>query len=194
MTKIEIFDPPMCCSTGICGNSSDPTLVNFASDIEWLKKQGVEVIRHGLALEPTEFAKNEAVKNLLNKKGNDCLPIITIGTTIISDSCYPSREQLASMCKVQYNDDEAPPIHREENCCCGVDCDCGTAQVPDFDYAKTKCNCSNAASEDNCYCEQDFNSNSNAKNSMLKAMLICGLLFIIFFGVSYLIYYAFNKP
>ncbi len=42
--------------------------MTFASDLEWLKKQGVDVVRHGLSFEPAEFVKDEAVKDLLNKK------------------------------------------------------------------------------------------------------------------------------
>lgn len=124
MIKLEVFDPEMCCSTGVCGSSADSTLVVFASDLEWLKAKGVEVVRHGLSFEPAEFLKNEAVKDLLHKKGHSCLPIITIDEKIASDSCYPSREKLAKLCEIEFDDEEAPPFHREENCCCGVDCDC----------------------------------------------------------------------
>ena len=29
MNKIEIFDPAMCCSTGVCGPSVDPELTEW---------------------------------------------------------------------------------------------------------------------------------------------------------------------
>jgi hypothetical protein len=124
MSKLEIFDPPMCCKTGICGEHPDFTLVTFASDLEWLKAQGVEVERHCLSLEPNEFNQNEAVKNLIDKDGSKCLPVLTLNNQIVFKGEYISREKLANICKVQYNSDDAPPIHREENCCCGLDCDC----------------------------------------------------------------------
>lgn len=154
MLKVEVFDPPMCCTTGICGSSSDPTLVVFASDLEWLKTKGVDVVRHGLSLHPAEFAKNETVKNLVNKEGNGCLPIILVDKNLASKSCYPSREKLAQICNIPYDEEEAPPIHREENCCCGVDCDCTQGQIPEGPCSCTvpNCNCTNAASEDNCTC------------------------------------------
>jgi len=88
MLKLEVFDPPMCCATGICGNSVDPKLVTFASDLEWLKKQGVDVVRHGLSFEPAEFVKNEAVKSTLQSDGDGCLPILVIDNKIISKACY----------------------------------------------------------------------------------------------------------
>lgn len=43
--KIQVFDPPMCCSTGVCDPSADPELVRFAAALDWLKRQGVEVER-----------------------------------------------------------------------------------------------------------------------------------------------------
>lgn len=125
MLKLKVFDPAMCCSTGICGNSVDPKLVTFAADLEWLKKQGIDVVRHGLSFEPAEFVSNEAIKNLLNKEGNDCLPALLIDKEIVSKGCYPSRKKLAEICgiewKAEYEKQEATPIEIET---CGPDCDC----------------------------------------------------------------------
>lgn len=179
MLKLEVFDPPMCCSTGICGSSVDPTLVTFASDLEWLKTKGVDVVRHGLSLEPTEFVKNEVVKNLLNKEGNGCLPIIMIGTQIASKSCYPSREKLASICKINFDEEEAPPVHREENCCCGVDCDCSPTQIPEnmCSCSIPECDCKSASAEDNCFCAPDCNCpKPNVNNNITKIMFVIFLL------------------
>lgn len=131
MAKLEVFDPPMCCSTGICGNSVDPTLVTFASDLEWLKQQGVNVVRYGLSFHPSEFVKNEDVKRALQVEGNGSLPILVFNNNLVSKTLYPSREKLAQMCNVEFNDDEAPPVHREENCCCGIDCDCDATKLPE---------------------------------------------------------------
>lgn len=150
MTKIKIFDPPMCCSSGICGSNDDPTLVVFASDLEWLKKQGVCVERHGLSFEPAEFSKNENVKNILCKKGNRCLPIILLEEEIVSQGYYPKREKLAEICKINFNEDEAPAIHREENCCCGIDCDCNHEGTLENVCAIQDNSCANAPAEDNC--------------------------------------------
>lgn len=153
MPKLEVFDPPMCCSTGICGSSDNPTLVTFASDLEWLKKQGIEVLRYGITLEPVKFLKNEAVQSILNVEGNSSLPIITIDGEIVSKGHYCSRLELAKLCEVEYNEDEAPPIHREENCCCGVDCDCSPVEPNRPSSCGAECDCTNSATEDNCYCE-----------------------------------------
>ena len=45
MASVEVFDPAMCCSTGVCGPSVDPALARFAADLEWLAGQGVAVAR-----------------------------------------------------------------------------------------------------------------------------------------------------
>jgi len=55
MQKIQVFDPPMCCSTGVCGLEVDPALVRFAADLEWLKESGVDVERFNLSQEPAAF-------------------------------------------------------------------------------------------------------------------------------------------
>jgi len=131
MLKLEVFDPPMCCATGICGNSVDPKLVTFASDLEWLKKQEIEVVRHGLSFEPNEFVKNEAVKSTLQSDGNDSLPIVVIDNEIVSKACYPTREKLAELCNVKYDEQEFIPVQIEESIGCGPDCDCHKSALSD---------------------------------------------------------------
>jgi len=32
--KIQVLDPPRCCSTGVCGPNVDPELVRFAADLD----------------------------------------------------------------------------------------------------------------------------------------------------------------
>jgi hypothetical protein len=50
--KFQIFDPPMCCSTGLCGPGVDPALVTFSADLDWLKRQGIDVERCNLSQQP----------------------------------------------------------------------------------------------------------------------------------------------
>lgn len=123
--KLEVFDPPMCCATGICGNNVDPKLVTFASDLEWLKKQGIDVVRHGLSFEPNEFVKNVDVKTALQQEGNDSLPIVIADGKLAYKGIYPSREQLAKTCNITWKEEfakeETPKIEAE---ICGPDCDC----------------------------------------------------------------------
>lgn len=130
--KLEVFDPPMCCATGICGNNVDPKLVTFASDLEWLKKQGIDVVRHGLSFEPNEFVKNETVKNTLQSEGNNSLPIVIADNHLVYKGIYPSREQLANTCnitwKTEFATEETVKVAAEV---CGPDCDCHKSALSD---------------------------------------------------------------
>lgn len=96
MQKLEVFDPAMCCSTGVCGPVVDPVLPRFAADLEWLKNQGVAVERYNLAQQPEMFAGKEIVKQALDEKGMNCLPLILADGRIVSRGVYPSRKELAA--------------------------------------------------------------------------------------------------
>ncbi len=103
MKKIEIYDPPMCCSTGICGPSVDPRLTRFAADLDWLKKKGLEVTRFNLAQQPGAFVHNAGVRAELGVKGNSCLPLIVIEGAIAASGGYPDRGKLAELAGVTYD-------------------------------------------------------------------------------------------
>lgn len=95
MSKVQIYDRPMCCSTGVCGPQVDPVLPRFAGDLEWLKSQGHQVERFNLAQQPQEFTANGQVQQLLTSEGVDCLPLVLVDDRVVSRSEYPSRENLA---------------------------------------------------------------------------------------------------
>jgi hypothetical protein len=95
MTHLDVFDPPMCCSTGVCGPSVDPRLAAFAADIDWLSSQGVSVTRHNLAQDPPSFVSHPIVNDLLQREGDACLPVVIANGEIIGHGAYPRREELA---------------------------------------------------------------------------------------------------
>ena len=68
MKKLEVYDPPMCCSTGLCGPQVDPVLVRFAADVKWLQDQGIQVQRFNLSQNPGAFVENDVVKQALTAK------------------------------------------------------------------------------------------------------------------------------
>ena len=94
---LEVFDPAMCCATGVCGPELDPRLAQFAADLEWLTSQGVEVARHNLAQEPGAFVANATVKKLIGRWGSSCLPLVLHNQQIVTRGRYPSRSQLAAL-------------------------------------------------------------------------------------------------
>ncbi|NBC03977.1 MAG: arsenite efflux transporter metallochaperone ArsD [Bacteroidetes bacterium] len=101
--KIDVYDPAMCCSTGVCGADVDDELANFANDVKWLKSQGVEVQRFNLGQEPEAFKRNEQVLHLLKNEGSDCLPIIFFNGEVVSEGKYLSRSELSNL--LSFDDD-----------------------------------------------------------------------------------------
>ena len=69
MSNIQVFDPALCCSTGVCGTEVDPVLVDFAAAVDWAKKQGAVIERFNLSQQPLVFAENETVKLLMRFVG-----------------------------------------------------------------------------------------------------------------------------
>lgn len=94
MTALTIYDPPMCCSTGICGTDVDQRLVDFAADLDWLKAQGVPVRRINLSQEPAEFVANGAINALMQASGGEDLPALLVEGSVVSKGRYPSRAEL----------------------------------------------------------------------------------------------------
>lgn len=93
MKKLEIYEPAMCCSTGVCGVDVDPVLVQFAVDLQWLGQEGVDVVRYNLSQQPQAFAANPAVVKEM-EAGMDRLPIVVVDGHIVSTGVYLSRDQL----------------------------------------------------------------------------------------------------
>ena len=95
MKKIEIFDPAMCCPTGLCGTNINPELMRIAVAIETLKRQGVTVIRHNLIDEPQIYVSNQTVNNYLQKHGAEALPITLVDGEVAVSKTYPTTRQMS---------------------------------------------------------------------------------------------------
>jgi hypothetical protein len=100
MKALTIYDPALCCPTGICGVEIDQNLVDFAADLAWLKSEGIEVKRINLSQEPALFAENEQVKTILQESGVEGLPVILADNELQSFGQYPDRVKLAQMAGV----------------------------------------------------------------------------------------------
>lgn len=96
MPKIQVFDPAMCCSTGVCGPEVDPALVRFAADLEWLKANGVAVERFNLSQEPAAFVGNPVVVAAMRGR-DDALPLLLLDGKIVAQGAYPPRATLAGL-------------------------------------------------------------------------------------------------
>lgn len=98
---MEVFDPPMCCSSGVCGPKVDKRLVQFSASLEWLRARGVQVERYNPTQQYDAFVNNATVVSTINAQGTECLPLILVDGDIVSYGGYPSKEELAAMASVE---------------------------------------------------------------------------------------------
>ncbi|HJV16735.1 MAG TPA: arsenite efflux transporter metallochaperone ArsD [Bacillales bacterium] len=94
--KLEVFDPAMCCPTGVCGPNVDSELVRVASALFLLKEKGCSITRYNLGSEVQAFISNQKVNQLLNEKGPEVLPIIVLDGKVVKEGTYPTNEELAN--------------------------------------------------------------------------------------------------
>lgn len=100
MVRIEVFDPPMCCSSGVCGPNVDKRLVAFSANLEWLKTHGVDVQRYNPSQQYDAFVSNPTVVATVNERGTECLPLILADGELVSMGGYPDRDELAALAGV----------------------------------------------------------------------------------------------
>ncbi|MCB9757016.1 MAG: arsenite efflux transporter metallochaperone ArsD [Candidatus Omnitrophica bacterium] len=116
--KIEIYDPPMCCSSGVCGTTVDKKLVEFASVLKTLSSSGVVVRRFNMSQEPQAFVANPNVKKLLAEKGQSALPFIFVDDELKWSGEIPSAAEILKTFKL---DQKAQP-NKKSSCCGGDGC------------------------------------------------------------------------
>lgn len=118
MKTIYVFDPAMCCSSGVCGTDVDQSLVNFSADVDWAKQNGVKIERFNLAQQPMEFANNQVVRNFLERSGQEALPLILVDGEIALAGRYPNRTELARWAGIVQPLTDVPA----GSCCSGGKC------------------------------------------------------------------------
>lgn len=124
MKTIQVYDKPMCCSTGVCGPEVDPALPQFAADLHWLKTQGHQVERFNLAKQPQAFIQNAEVHQLLATRGTSCLPLTVVNGRVVSRQHYPTRDQLIGWTASDRMTTEAccgGPAQDASQACCAAD-------------------------------------------------------------------------
>ncbi|NYT63155.1 arsenite efflux transporter metallochaperone ArsD [Alcaligenaceae bacterium] len=120
MSIIQIFDPALCCSTGVCGAEVDQNLVNFAADVDWARQNDVQVERFNLAQQPLAFAENLIVKGFLQRSGQEGLPLVLVDGEVALAGRYPKRSELTRWAGM-----EAPEASLTQSACCpGSDSRC----------------------------------------------------------------------
>lgn len=90
MKHIQVYEAPMCCSTGLCGPVLDPALLRFATMLSQLQRGGVSVERYNLGQQPMAFVQNGAVKALIDAEGMKSLPLIFVDGGLVLKGRYPN--------------------------------------------------------------------------------------------------------
>ncbi|WP_051321416.1 arsenite efflux transporter metallochaperone ArsD [Chrysiogenes arsenatis] len=117
--NITIYDPAMCCPTGVCGPSVDPELVRVNDLMKKAEAAGVSVTRYGLSTTPQAFVEKVEVSRLLQSEGNGVLPITYIGDVLFMQGRYPSNEEFMAAFRLNgvVVPIEAPRFKKAESCC-----------------------------------------------------------------------------
>lgn len=113
---IQVFDPAMCCSTGVCGPDVDPKLAAFAADLDWVKGEGVIVQRYNLSQNPGAFVESKLVNATLNDNGAGALPLVLVNGKVAVTGRYPDRTELAGLLNLKIS---ATKASAETDCCRG---------------------------------------------------------------------------
>ena len=91
--KFIIYDPPMCCSTGVCGPNPDKSLIDLQDTLDELKKSGVKIERYIITQSPAKFKDNPQVIELIQKQQLKVLPITNFNGKIVKTVSYPTLEE-----------------------------------------------------------------------------------------------------
>lgn len=87
---VELFDPPMCCPTGLCGPTLDQTLLDVNEMILALKAEGVSVERYQMTSHPHAFLNNAEVMRLVRERQMAALPITVVQGRVLKVGEYPT--------------------------------------------------------------------------------------------------------
>lgn len=100
MKKMIIFDPAMCCSTGICGPSVNPELLRISTVINNLKNKGILVERYNLTNNPQIFVDNKEINKMLNNEGVEVLPVTMVDGVVVKTKVYPTNEKFCEFLEI----------------------------------------------------------------------------------------------
>lgn len=118
MNIIEIFDPAMCCETGICGPSIDSELMRVATTLSSLKEKGILIKRFGLSNDPQAFLSNKVINDILQKEGADVLPVTLLNGEVVKTKMYPTSENFSEWLGSNIN------VVENQNGSCDCESDC----------------------------------------------------------------------
>ena len=116
MSTIRVYEPALCCNTGVCGADVDQELVTFTADVNALQAQGIDVQRANLATDSTRFTENPVVVTFLQTAGSEALPLTLVDDVTVLTGRHPSRDE---MLRWAGHTDNSPHVELPviEDCC-----------------------------------------------------------------------------
>lgn len=118
MNNIEIFEPAMCCESGLCGVNIDPELMRVATAINTLKKKGASISRYNFTSSPRMFVMNKVINKYVNENGTKSLPVIMVNGEIVKIEKYPTNEEFENWCGIKIEDNN----NNDSACSCSDGC------------------------------------------------------------------------
>ena len=91
---VQIFDPPMCCPTGLCGPTLDESLLDLNETVLKLQSEGISVARYQMTSQPYAFLSNPEVMKLVREQQMTALPITVVHNKIIKTGAYPTYAEI----------------------------------------------------------------------------------------------------
>jgi hypothetical protein len=122
MKEMIIFDPAMCCSTGVCGPSVDKNLLRVATLLNNLKSNGIVVERYNLTSNPQIYVDNKVVNRMLLKEGVEVLPITMVDGEVVKTKAYPTNEEFCSFLEIPADYLKLSIKKPSTGCGCGDGC------------------------------------------------------------------------
>lgn len=122
MVKMIIFEPAMCCSTGLCGPVINPELLRISTVINNLEKNGVKAERYNLNSNPQAFVDNIVINEILKQDGVEVLPVTIVDGKVVKTNSYPTNDELIKFLDVPESYLKSKKTLEVKDCCCGDKC------------------------------------------------------------------------
>lgn len=117
--KIEIFEPGMCCPSGLCGPSVDLEILRISTVVKMLEKNNVDIKRYNLISNTSEFISNKVINDMIKEKGEQVLPVTIVDGKVEKQGVYPTNDDFTKWTGISV-EQSMPKIRR--GCCGGGGC------------------------------------------------------------------------
>lgn len=122
MKKMIIFEPSMCCSTGVCGPGVDRQLLRVSTVINNLKNNGILVERYNVSSNPQIFVDNKTINKMLDEDGIDVLPVTMVDDVVVKTKTYPTDEEFSKLLEVPVSSLKSTIKKPSKGCGCKGGC------------------------------------------------------------------------